>query len=78
MVTSGLVLVKLETGREKEAIDMIRKIDGVKAITGVFGAWDAVATVEAKDLPTLAALVVGRLRAVLGVANTETLIEVKI
>lgn len=78
MAATGLVLVKLDTGREKEAIDMIRRIDGVKSVTGVFGAWDAVATVEAKDLPTLAGLVVSRLRAVLGVANTETLIEVKI
>lgn len=78
MATKGLVLIKLDTGREKEAIDMISKIEGVTSITGVFGGWDAVAVVDSKDLQTLAGLVVGRIRAVLGVAHTETLIEVKI
>lgn len=78
MATTGLVLVHLEAGRERDAIEKIKKIDGVKGVTGVFGSWDAIATIEAKDLETLAGLVVGRVRAVLGVVDTETLIEVKV
>lgn len=75
---AGLVLVKLTPGEEKQALESIKKINGVKGVTGTFGPWDAIATVEAKDLETLAEVVVGKIRAVRGVANTETLIEVKI
>lgn len=77
-MTTGLVLVKLTPGEEKQALEQIRNINGVKGVTGTFGPWDAIATVEGKDLETLAQVVVGKIRAVRGVANTETLIEVRI
>jgi len=68
----------LPPGEEKLAIDGIKKIPGVNAVTGVFGAWDAVCHVEATDLKTLAQVVVERIRGLRGVVETETLIEVKI
>lgn len=77
MVT-GLVLIKLTPGEEKATLAEIKRITGVKGLTGTFGPWDAIATVEGKDLETLASVVVGKIRAIRGVANTETLIEVKI
>lgn len=77
-MAAGLVLVKLTPGEEVQALENIKKIGGVKGLTATFGSWDAVATVEAKDLETLASVVVGKIRAVRGVANTETLIEVKL
>lgn len=77
-MTTGLVLIKLTPGEEKQALEQIRKINGVKGLNGTFGAWDAIATVEDKDLETLAQVVVGGIRAIRGVENTETLIEVKI
>jgi DNA-binding Lrp family transcriptional regulator len=77
-MTTGLVLVKLIPGKEKQALAKIRSINGVRGASGTFGPWDAVATVAGRDLETLAQLVVGKIRAVRGVENTETLIEVKI
>lgn len=77
-MTTGLVLVKLIPGKEKQALVKIRGIKGVRGVTGTFGPWDAIATVAGRDLETLAQLVVGKIRAVKGVENTETLIEVKI
>jgi DNA-binding Lrp family transcriptional regulator len=77
-MTTGLVLVKLIPGKEKQALAKIKKINGVKGVTGTFGPWDAIATVAGKNLETLAQVVVGKIRAVKGVENTETLIEVKI
>lgn len=77
MIT-GLILVKLSPGSEKQALESIKKISGVKGVTGTFGPWDAITTAEAADLETLAQLVVSNIRAIKGVANTETLIEVKI
>ena len=77
-MAAGIVLVKLVPGEEMQSLENIKKIGGVKGITATFGHWDAVATVEAKDLETLASVVVGKMRAARGVANTETLIEVKL
>jgi DNA-binding Lrp family transcriptional regulator len=77
MIT-GLVLVRLVSGREKQALQEIKKINGVTEVTACFGSWDAIAKVEAEELETIASVVVGKIRLVSGVANTETLIEVKI
>lgn len=77
-MTTGLVLIKLTPGEEKATLAEIKRITGVRNLIGTFGPWDAIATVEGKDLEILASVVVGKIRAIRGVANTETLIEVKI
>jgi DNA-binding Lrp family transcriptional regulator len=77
MIT-GLVLIKLLTGKERQAFEEIKKIRGVTEVKGVFGGWDAIAHVEADELETIASVVVNKIRLVSGVANTETLIEVKL
>ncbi len=77
MVT-GMVLIRFAAGKEKEALKGIGAVEGVKEVKGVFGRWDAVATVEADDLDALAALVVGKIRAIPGVATTDTLITARL
>lgn len=74
----GLVLVKLEAGKEKKAAEAIKKVPGVHQVTAVFGAWDLVLEVRAGDLPTLTSTVVRKIRAVRGIATTETLIATAI
>ena len=77
MVT-GLVLIRLGVGKEKETLKKLKEIKGINELTGVFGSWDAIARIECDDLKSLATLVIDRIRETPGVANTETLIEVKI
>lgn len=77
MVT-GMVLIRFVAGKEKAALRGIKAVEGVKEVKGVFGRWDAVATVEAGDLNDLAALVVGKIRAIPGVATTDTLITAEL
>lgn len=77
MVT-GMVLIRFAAGKEKAALDKIKAVRGVKEVKGVFGRWDAVATVEAGDLNALASLVVGKIRAIPGVATTDTLITAQL
>ena len=77
MVT-GMVLIRFAAGKEKAALVGIRAVKGVREVKGVFGKWDAVATVEAGDLNDLAALVVGKLRAIPGVITTDTLITAQL
>ena len=77
-MVSGLVLIRLGVGKEKDALDKLHRIKGVADITGVFGSWDAVAKIEGEDLKSLATLVIDKIRETPGVTNTETLIEVRI
>jgi len=71
----GLILLRLEAGKEESVLAKIRNIKGVSKVQAVFGRWDLVATVEAPDLNALTSLVIKEIRAVDGVSATETLVS---
>ena len=77
MVT-GLVLVRLEAGKEKTALVHIKATKGVAHVTAVFGRWDLVLDVETDDVPTLSNVVVRGIRAIPGVLSTESLVTTSI
>lgn len=70
----SFVLCKLTPGREQEAINAIRSLDGVTEVYMVFGGWDLILAAEADTVEKLSQLIVSRIRAVPGVAATETLV----
>lgn len=72
---NGMALLRFQVGKEKQAVDAIKGIMGVKDIRMVFGGWDAVVFIEADSLRELADVVVDRIRSVDGVVQTETLVE---
>ena len=71
----GLVLLRLEAGKEESVLAKIKGIKGVNKVQAVFGRWDLVATVEAQDLNALTSLVIKNVRAIDGVSATETLVS---
>jgi DNA-binding Lrp family transcriptional regulator len=77
MVT-GLVLIRLSSGREKLTMAKLKDIKGVSHLSAVFGRWDLVADIEAQDLTMMTNVVVGKIRAVPGVNSTETLVTTSI
>ncbi|PCI38494.1 MAG: hypothetical protein COB53_04635 [Elusimicrobia bacterium] len=77
MVT-GLVLVRLMSGNEKEALQKIKDTMGVSHVAAVFGRWDLVLDMETQDLPTLSSTVVDQIRTIPGVLSTETLVTTAI
>lgn len=77
MVT-GLVLVRLMSGKEKEALLRIKETDGVSHVSAVFGRWDLVLDMETDDLPSLSNIIVGQIRSIPGVLSTETLVTTAI
>jgi len=77
MVT-GLVLVRLSAGREKQTLAKIKEVKGVSHVCAVFGRWDLVLDMETEDLRTLSEAVVGKIRAIPGVESTESLITTAI
>ena len=77
MVT-GLVLVRLVPGKEKQALLKLKETKGVSHVSAVFGRWDLVLDMETEDLPTLSNSVVAYIRSIPGVLSTETLVTTAI
>ena len=77
MVT-GLVLVRLMAGKEKQALQSIKSTKGVAHVTAVFGRWDLVLDIETDDLNTMSNVVVRDIRAIPGVVSTESLVTTAI
>ncbi|MCK5582584.1 MAG: Lrp/AsnC ligand binding domain-containing protein [Elusimicrobiales bacterium] len=77
MVT-GLLLVKLTSGKEKQALSRLRALKSVVHMSAVFGRWDLVLDMEADDLPKLSNIIVQEIRPIPGVLSTETLVTTTI
>jgi DNA-binding Lrp family transcriptional regulator len=77
MVVAG-VLIKTAPGKEKSALESIRKIEGVTRALGVFGRYDIVVMLQAKDLDEAMETVLSKIRTTEGVIDTETLIAANI
>ncbi len=77
MIT-GLVLVKLQAGKEIQAMAKIKNVKGISHVSAVYGRWDLVVDVETDDLPSMSKLVVEQLRTIPGVSETETLVTTAI
>jgi len=73
MVT-GLVLVKLLPGKEKQTLAKLKSLRSVVHMSAVFGRWDLVLDMETDDLPMLSNTVVHEIRSIQGVVSTETLV----
>jgi DNA-binding Lrp family transcriptional regulator len=73
MVT-GLVLVKMIPGKEKQVLTKLRTIKEVVHMSAVFGRWDLVLDMETNDLEQLSNVVVTEIRNIPGVLSTETLV----
>ena len=77
MVT-GLILVKLTSGKEKQALARLRALKSIVHMSAVFGRWDLVLDMEADDLPELSNIIVQEIRSIPGVLSTETLVTTTI
>ena len=71
----GYLLIKLVPGLESGALSQIRATTGILEVNLVFGHWDAIAIAEAKTIFELAKIIVGEVRGIQGVMDTETLLQ---
>lgn len=74
----GFIFIKTHAKMEVKAYRELEKIPEVKELTPLFGDFDLIAKVEAKDLRTLSFLVMAKIRMVPGVIETDTLPGVEI
>ncbi len=69
----AFVLVTTRPGRSEEVV-RARKVKGVKLASSVFGQYDAVLVIEARDLEELKKTIYEALEKMPSVVHTETLI----
>ena len=72
----GFVLIGVEPKRDREVYDKLLKIEEIVEIYPLFGEYDLIAKVEAKDYESIGAVVVEKVRSVGGVRTTKTLTKI--
>ena len=71
----GFVLVNVEPVKELEAFRGFKKVKGVREVTPLLGDIDFLLLVEADDTNLIAGIVINKVRRVIGVVSTKTLVE---
>jgi len=70
------VMIKVGAGEcfsvEKTIREEIAKLPGIKRVDGIFGRFDIIAEVEAKDTNELSRIVTDKIKAIQSVVSTET------
>jgi DNA-binding Lrp family transcriptional regulator len=67
------VLIRCVPQKEAAVLDALRKLEGLSYVYPLFGRYDMVALIRSLDLHA-ASEVVGRIRGIDGVTETETLV----
>ncbi len=68
------ILINVEAKKENEVYDHLSKIKEVEGIREVFGQYDIIARMEARNLKVMRKLIIDRIRSIPGVITTTTLI----
>jgi DNA-binding Lrp family transcriptional regulator len=71
----AFVLVKIATGKEREALDAFQDIPDLEEINFLFGDYDYILTLHAPDTVTMARLIRNRIRKAPATLQTITMIE---
>jgi DNA-binding Lrp family transcriptional regulator len=77
----AFVLIKTDPGEEREVLDALMKLDGVREVHIVPGQWDLLAVIEAvRDLvvpsdETIYSLVIDKIQKTKHVADTNTMVS---
>ncbi|MBI4415934.1 MAG: Lrp/AsnC ligand binding domain-containing protein [Euryarchaeota archaeon] len=72
----GFVLISTEPTKERQVYQKLLKIEEVVELYPLFGDYDLIAKVEAKDYNTIGEIVVSKIRTIDGVRTTKTLTKI--
>ncbi len=76
-VVVGFVLISTAPAKEHEVYNKLSKVPEVVELHPLFGEYDLIAKIEAKDFNTLGQIVVEKIRSIEGVIDTKTLTGIK-
>ncbi len=72
MATKAYILIKVKTGKTKEAVKSLRKISGVERADPCFGRPDVFVFVDVADEKALSDVVISKIHTIDGVEETDT------
>lgn len=75
-MTQAYVVIYCESGMEEWVIRNLRKIEGVKEVTAVFGLYDIIVKVEGKDSAALEEIITRKIRKLQYIHTTMTLLMI--
>ncbi len=73
----GFVLISAAPGKEHDVYKALLKVPEIVELHPLFGEYDLIAKVEAKDFDAMGKIIVGKIRAIEGVVDTKTLTGTK-
>ena len=73
-MAQAYVVLHCKTGMEEWVIRNLKKIAGVKEVSGVYSLYDIIAKVEAKDSVTLEQIITKQIRKLQYIRTTMTLL----
>ncbi|MFC2068235.1 Lrp/AsnC ligand binding domain-containing protein [Chloroflexota bacterium] len=76
MVAKAFVLIETAVGRNKEVVDTLKQIVGVKTVDTVTGPYDVIAVVEDKNLNSIGDLVTVKIHPIVGITRTVTCLAI--
>ncbi len=76
MTVQAVVLLKLEPGKARQAIQRVGRISGVREAHVITGPWDGICMAEARDIKALGDLIISKIQRVDGVEDTLTCLVV--
>jgi DNA-binding Lrp family transcriptional regulator len=78
MAVEAFVLINVTGDHTKTAYKTITRLEGVKEVYTVTGAYDIIAHAVSDDFNTLSELIVSRIRAIDGVTQTMTCVRLNV
>jgi len=69
----GFVLISTEPTKEYDVYQGLLKVPEIIYLHPIFGEYDLIAKIEAKDFVTLGEIVIKKIRSIQGVVDTRTL-----
>jgi len=73
----AFILIETVTGRSKEVVTALKKIDGVKEADTVTGPYDAIAIVEGENVNDIGYLVTAEIHTTAGIYRTVTCLAIE-
>ncbi len=77
MAAKAFVLIETLVGRNKEVVDALRQLEGLKSVDTVTGPYDIIAIIEGETLNDIGDLVTGKIHPVAGISRTVTCLAVQ-
>jgi DNA-binding Lrp family transcriptional regulator len=76
-MTIGFVLIHVSTTRESEVLNKLSNIPEIIELHPLFGEYDLIAKIEAKDYESIGKIVIHKIRTIDGILYTSTLTGIK-